>query len=278
MVEPGPISIAYLRQHPVEAARAMEALAVDEVAAFLAQMPARVAAPALAATLPWRAAQCLAVLSPEQAAAIVSQMPADRRTPCLRAMAAGERDPILDRLRGNRARALRRQLHYPAALVGGVMEPVVATVRADDTVTDAIEALRSVGATHASHLTVVDTAGRVAGAVAFATLLAADAGRTVGELMEPEVTPLAADTPVTQIVVDSSWDEWPERPVVDARGRVIGSVTLARLLMDRRRSAPPSARAGSGGELVSAYAAAVSGLVRVASEFLGRTGAKRDGR
>lgn len=277
MTAPRPISLASLDQHPVEALRAMELLRIDDVAALLARTPARIAAPALGTTLSWRAAQYLAALSPEHAAAIVSQMPSDRRAPCLRAMESSLRDRLLDRLRSDRAPALRRQLQYPTALVGGVMEPVVAPARSGDTRTDAVEAWRGVGATHASHLTVVDNSGLVAGAVAFATLLPADAKRTMAELMEAAVTPLAADTPITQIVVDSSWDEWPERPVVDTRGRVSGSVTLARLLLDPRRIVPPPERAASGGALLSAYATAVTGLQRVASDLFANTAARRDG-
>ncbi len=276
MSDPSPISLAYLSEHPAAAARAMDTLTSDDVAAFLSAIPPERAAPALAETMPWRAGQYLARLAPKLAAAIVTEMPGDRRTPCLRCMDAGARERVLGELRGGRARALRRQIHYPRSLVGGVMEPVIATVRAADTVTDAIEALRGVGETHAAHLTVVDDAGRVAGSVAVATLLAASNERTVGELMQREVTPLAADTPLTQVVVDRSWDEWPERPVVDDRGRVIGTVTLARLLLDRRRGDAEAISAS--GALVAGYTTAVTGLVRIAADLLRTPGANRHGR
>jgi len=279
MSEPSPISLAYLSEHPAAAARALESVASDDVAALLSAIPPERAAPALAETTPWRAGQYLARLAPQLAAAIVTDMPSDRRTPCLRCMDADARERVLGELRGARARALRRQIQYPPALVGGVMEPVVATVRAADTVADAIEALRGVGETHASHLTVVDGAGRVAGSVAFATLLAASNERTVGELMEGGITPLNAETPLTQVVVDRSWDAWPERPVVDDRGRVIGRVTLARVLLERRQpETEPIAATSAGGALVAGYTTAVTGLVRVAADLLRTPGANRHGR
>ena len=76
MTESAVLTLAFLEAHPDDAARVLEHLANEQVAALLGSVPVRLAAPVLAHMLPAVAARSLAQLSDEGAAAIVRGDPA----------------------------------------------------------------------------------------------------------------------------------------------------------------------------------------------------------
>lgn len=268
MTEPGPITVAFLSSHPQDAARVMEQLDPADVAAFLAGVPVRLAAPALAVVAPWRAGRCLAELPAERAAALVDEMPSDRRALCLRTLRADTREAILECMPRRRARALQRQLRYPAALVGAVMVGETVTVPVAATVGDARRALRTAADSAALQLYLVDD-GRPVAILPLARLLTADPKRPVRDLAQWEPRAIPADTPLSQVRTDLDWNGHPERPVVDSRHRLVGAVTLERVLATRDRPVSAVSRGpGPGVVLGRSYLVGVTGLLRVAGAIL----------
>lgn len=269
MTEPGPITLAYLAAHPVDAARVMETLDPSDLAAFIATVPVRLAAPSLALVAPWRAGRCLAGLTADRAVALIEHMPAERRALTLRAVADASREAILERMPERRARALRRQLGYPATLVGAFMAGDMVTVAPGASVAEARDAVLAVAGSDIFQVYVVDAEGRPLGLIPLAALLAANPEHGVRELARSELATIAAETPLSQIATDRDWDEYPERPVVDTRQRLVGTVTLGRLLAARDRPAGAVTRGpGPGAVLGRGYLASVNGLVRVAGAML----------
>lgn len=268
MTEPGPITLAYLAAHPADAARVMDTLEPAELAAFLSTVPVRLAAPPLATVAPWRVARCLAELPAERAAAVLAEMPAERRAPSLRAMPEEAREAILDRMPRLRARALRHQLAYPPSLAGAAMTAGLASVPADATAEQARAAVRGTEPPYPAQVYLVDASGRPAGIVAVARLLDAAGERAARELADTEFVPITAETPLAQLPADRDWNAHPERPVVDARGRLVGSLGLPAVLAARERPAsavtagpaPAQVVAGAGTASLVGLARALAGL------------------
>lgn len=279
MTEPGRLTLAYLATRPVEAARVLERLEPETVGAFLADVPVRVAAGPLAAMVPWRAGRCLAAMAPRQAAALLESLPAEHGVDCLRPMADGVRAAVLESLPARRARALRRQLRYPAALVGAHMDADPLVLRATASADEARGALRTAGRGGALQVHVVDERGRPRGAVRLADLLDAPGERTLDTLMARPGAPLAADLPLARVERARGWADWPERAVVDAHERLVGSITLARIAA---AAVEPGARLTAGpaplAVLLQAYAATAAGLARVAAGLFTERGGTHRGR
>ncbi|WP_070988829.1 magnesium transporter MgtE N-terminal domain-containing protein [Halofilum ochraceum] len=259
MTDPDALTLAYLDTRPVDAARVLEQLEPAAVGAFLTTVPVRLAAEPLAAMAPWRAGRALAAMEPARAAALIEAIPAQRCPYFLRAIAPEAREAILEQVPTRRARALRRQLRFAATLVGAHMHAETATARADSTVSEAIALVRATPGPVQVH--VVDERERPVGVVPLAALLASAGERSIDALVDRDCPPLAADLPLTQVDPVEGWEGWPERPVVDSARRLVGCITLARILAARREPvAEISAGAGPGGVLVHAYAAAARGL------------------
>lgn len=277
MTDADSLTLTYLGTRPVDAAHVLERLEPGAVGAFLATVPVRLAAGPLAAMAPWRAGRALATMEPERAAALVEGIPAERVPHCLRAMDESGREAVLARLPGRRSRALRRQLRYAGTLVGAHMHVAVATVASGATVSEAIEVIRTAGTSGTVHLHVVDGHDRPLGVVPVAALLEAGLDRRVDALMSCDCPAIAADLPLSQVDTVSGWEGWPERPVVDTARRLVGRLTLARVIAARTEPiAAISHGAGPARVLLHSYGAAASGLARVLGALLTGGGAKRD--
>jgi hypothetical protein len=86
--------------------------------------------------------------------------------------------------------------------------------------------------------------------------------------------PVAADLPLAQVDLADGWEGWPERPVVDSAGGLVGTITLARIIAARREPVGAISRGHEpGAVLLRAYGAAASGLGRtLAGLITGRGG------
>lgn len=273
------ISVAFLASRPAEAAAELGRLGPEEVAAFLATVPARIAAEPLAAMAPWQSGRCLALMEPVQAAALLEALPAAQRARCLRAADDGAREAILGHVSTRRARAVRRQLRYPAALVGAWMAGDAITLSREATVEEALAALQAQGHDNSVQLYVVDHDGRPVGLVTLAALLRAPAHQRIERLMRRELAAVNADTPVSRIEADASWGDHLERPVLDPRGRLVGALSLSRLAESRvHAGVGQTAGASPAATLTTSYGVVASGLVRTAALLLARPGGARDGR
>lgn len=279
MTDPDELSLAYLAGRPADAARVLDRLDPAVVGAFLADVPVRLAAAPLAAMVPWRAGRCLSAMAPSHAAALVEALPAGRAPGCLRAMPGGARAAVLDAMPPRRARALRQQLRYPAGLVGAHMDAAPLALRMEATVEEAREALRASDRSDVLQLHVLDEAGCPSGVVGLVDLLTAPGDRVLSALMTRDCRPLGADLPLSRVDRGHDWTERPERPVVDGHGRLVGSVTLARLVAVSGEQAPPiTAGAGPLIALVRACAATAGGLARVLAGLATSRGEDRRGR
>ena len=277
MTDPDSLTLAYLGTRPADAAHVLERLEPEAVGAFLATVPVRVAAGPLAAMAPWRAGRSLATMEPGQATALLEAVPAERVPHALRAMDDAARAALLARLPERRARALRRQLRYAGTLVGAHMQIEIAAVVRGATVADAIEVLRTVGGVDSVHVHVLDEHDHPVGVVPVTRLLSAGLERPVEALMRCDCPSVAADLALSQLDTGHGWDDWPERPVVDPRGRLVGRLALVRVLAARREpGAAISHGAAPARVLLNRYAGTVSGLARVLGGLVAGAGASRD--
>ncbi len=259
MTDPDALTLAYLGTRPLDAARVLEQLEPAAVGAFLSTVPVRLAADPLAAMAPWRAGRALATMDPVRAAALIEAIPAQRCAWCLRTIAPSAREAILDRMPTRRARALRRQLRFAATLVGAHMHAEMAAARPGMTASEAIALVRATPGPVQLH--VVDERERPLGVIPLAALFDSANERSIDALVDRDCPPLAADLPLAQVDPVDGWEGWPERPVVDGARRLVGCITLARVLAARHEPvASISVGPGPGGVLVHAYAAAARGL------------------
>jgi magnesium transporter len=217
-------------EFPLEAARELETLPADEIArAFAAHPPGAVLRPWQRFT-PDIAAAVLAAAPPELARYLLKEAPAVVSASVLAQFEMAERDRLLASLDTAVARELRELLAYPEDSAGRLMDPVLAPVRADLSVGETLERLRSARRRGLRELFVVDAEGKLTGRVEIQDLATADARSALASIVKPLLA-VARDLDPREDVVNSLQQQpITELPVVDAQGRFVGVIRHAALV------------------------------------------------
>src|SRR5688572_13241294 len=271
MAEAGVLTLAYVSAHPADAARVLETVAPAEAAALFASLPARAAAPVLAAMLPPRAARVLGALGDEQALALLSAAGAQGAVAMLRHVAEPRRTRLVEGLSTASALASRLLLGFPEDTVGAWVDPAVIGLAPSATVAEALERVRADPDAHAAEVYVIAADGRLKGAVALQDLLRAPSTSTLGALMS-DAPALPAAMPLAAALAHPAWRRAAALPVVE-RDRLIGALRAATL--EQALSLREASEHRPGGTTLAAVAAAgywdaVSGLAQLGLAALPR--------
>ena len=238
----------FIRTHAAEAARVLEGCPQDELAAFLAAVPADLGAMLLDTMEVSSAARGLDHIAPERAAALIASVPQPRAVALMRGMAEGARGRALRALPSDSRDHLERVLSLRAYTVGAYMDPRVLTLPPETTVAGAIALVRG-APEHAAHiLYVVDRLHRLAGVVSLKGLLAGEADEPVASLMVRRVVSLRVRDSLASVQVDPSWLKYRMLPVLDEHGMFAGVLrhyTLREVQDRENRSGNPSTRASA---------------------------------
>lgn len=269
------LSLAFMRSHPAQAARVLEALPADQAMALFERAPARVVASVLAAMLPAWAARCLAglpdarvleLLAPmgtQPAVAVLRQLPENRR----RLLAAGLPTAV--------ALASTLMLGQAEDTLGAWADPDIVMLPADTRAADALAHLRGSTTAHPT-VFVADTERRLAGLVPLNTLLQAPGLATLATLMQRAPTMLSAHAPLTATPAHPGWAQSSALPVVTRGDRLLGVMTRDALARALRQStagqdqAPTQVARALPGLLAHGYWQALSGLIELTLRLLPR--------
>lgn len=223
---------AFLDNHPEEAAQALNGLRGPVVAELLQAAKPGSAAGGLRHAAPKLAAQAIGVMDADDAARVFKELPLDAQVVFLHRLEAPKRDPLLERLPDRHAATLRRLLDYPKGSAGKLMDPDPLSVRATDSVRDAMKHVRAEAPSVLYYVYVTDSDRRLVGVVTLRQLLQARAGDSVSTIMETNVASLPAMASERDILQHPRWKDFHALPVVDRNGVLIGVIryeTLGRL-------------------------------------------------
>jgi magnesium transporter len=124
----------------------------------------------------------------------------------------------------------RRNMRFPEGSIGRLMEPPLSVFRPEMTVGEAIEALRPlVRSALVTYVYVVDAEGRLVGLVTMRDLLFNERGARLADVMLAEPFALAPDLTLREAMRATVNRHYPQYPVCDADGRLVGLVRGAAL-------------------------------------------------
>jgi len=225
MTELPELTLAYLRQRPESAARALEELDGAEAAGIMLRAPSRIAAPVLASMTTLYAARCVAQMPPEVAAAHCDELSWSDSAGLLRALDVAVRDALLAEMPEGKARRFRRSLEYADDTIGAWVELDAPSMPADRSVAEAGRLLAGIRTYSENHLLLTDAAQRYIGAVALGTLLASGPGTALGALALQDLRPLRDSATLGSAVGAPDWERSTILPVVNHRGELLGGLT-----------------------------------------------------
>ena len=174
---------------------------------------------------PHEAADTLAPFPPQIVAAALLELNPGFRQDILQALPQPLASDVLRAVPNEMAAQWARNARYESNTVGRFMEPVYASFTPDMSVAQAVERLRSlVKQALITYVYVVDAGGRLRGLVTMRDLLFAHSAQRLEEIMLREVFTLAPEIPLNgamRLVLDR---HYPNYPVCDADGRLLGLV------------------------------------------------------
>jgi magnesium transporter len=255
------LSLAFMRAHPAEAARVLEALAPAQAAALLARLPARLVAPVLSAMRPNAAARGLAGLDDEQVLALLGALGTQPVVGVLRHIDEPRRSRLISGLPTAAALASKLLLGYVEDSVGAWTDPDILALPGATRVADALERARHVEAV-VQRVFVTDGEGRLQGWVPLPALLRAAENATVASIMQRPEGVMSAKTPLAGAAAHPGWEHASLLPVLESGERLVGVLTrdaLTRALGRSARAHPAAPGETLAGMLALGYWDALSG-------------------
>jgi Mg/Co/Ni transporter MgtE len=268
MTDPSALTLTFLRAHPHDAARVLEALPAQEITALLDRIPRGLAAGLLSEMLHWVAARALDGLDDARCAAILGAQDPRAAATVLRLLPERS-EALLGHLPRSRALAIRHRLAYPAHRVGAWMDGRALALRPESSAAQGLAALRHHGHSGIQAIYVVGHRRRLRGRVSLAALLRAAPEATLGSLSQAAAHALDAATYVSAAASDPGWQQASTLPVLEheAFAGVLQHADLQRALAAEAAAAAGPDLPALAEDALRGYAGAVAGLLQTGMEL-----------
>jgi magnesium transporter len=189
-----------------------------ELAARIRELPTHEAAALIERVVPAQAIEALSQLNPAIVLSILAEV-----EPGARSLLSASAPPEV-------AQQWKRNTKYPGDTIGRLMEAPLSVFRPDMTVGEAIEALRPlVRSAFVTYVYVVDVDGKLRGLVTMRDLLFNDRSARLSEVMLADPFALPPGLPVPEAMKLILNRHYPQYPVTDGDGRLVGLVRGAAL-------------------------------------------------
>jgi magnesium transporter len=232
------LALAFLNEHPHEAARVLERADAMDAATMLSSLAPSVAAEIFAAIGPTPGHACAAAMTSEAFAAMVAEMPLTTAAVAMRWLDKGRHEPVLQLLDEQRGAPLRRVLAFPENSAGALADPLVLALAEDITVAEAQRRLRGSKRHLYYYVYVLSRDGVLVGALNVAELMTARLKDPLSSVMQREVTRLTTEADLATIAAHPAWRDFDALPVVDNRGHFVGAIrhrTIRQMISRRGR-------------------------------------------
>ena len=265
------LTIEFLKNHPLDAARVLDRLGAEKITFFLQKAPPPLAAGALKLMEMACARKCLEIMDAEGAGSILSYLPVETASFLLRPMENGRRESIMGSLPTEISEPIRTLLRYPEGTVGSRMDPFVSTLPEDLTAGEALKRMKKHPPRLMDGIFVVNRDLFLVGMIRTGELALSDPHKFLTEIMTVGVARLRPQSSLRAVFSHPGWRESAVLPVVDEKGMLLGAMdyqTLRHLELEQRgrREIDPSKSAGWAlGEL---YWLGLSGLASAAASAL----------
>lgn len=274
------LSFAFLESHPTDAARVLERIAPQHVAALLSEIPGRLAAPVLQAMLPLQAARCFEFLDDDTATGLLRAMGPQAGVAILHYVPDAQRNALLAQLPTAQSLAYHLLLGYPEDSVGAWMDPRVPALPADTTAEDAIRRLREAQDDGNAGIFVIGSGQRLLGHADLLTVLKAQSDAPLYKIMRKVIYTIPARATIRAVEAHAGWDDFQLLPVVEREERFVGALdrgVLARALLRNRRTASDEGYNNVVANLAGGYWLGVASLIQLVVALLPVTAYRPDG-
>jgi magnesium transporter len=213
---------------PFELGQFLSRLEVDERRELLRQIPIEFAGQVVAEMEPDAAAALLEAMRETRAIQLLEELDPDDSADIFGEMEAGDRERLLKKIDPEAARTLRRLIAYAPDTAGGIMNPQVATVYPEMTVTQTVRLIQRLSDKfeHIHYIYVTDHDDQLQGVISMRDLVFARGSDKIADIMQVDlkgVIPVEMDQEaVAQMMAGLNLNSLP---VVNAQGQLQGVIT-----------------------------------------------------
>ena len=225
---------------PQELADRIEDIPAVDGATVMETLSAEQAADVAEILDPTTAGRILSRMNPVMAASVIADMPVPEASLVLAAMDPDDRVDILENVKGPVHDALMREFsiedadevrqleQYPSDTAGGIMTTQVTSLPEDLTAGEAIAELRRLNETleQMFYVYVVDGRRHLVGVLSMRDLILSHPDKKLNQIMRPNVTSVPAHMDQEEVARIVQRNKYLAMPVVDARHRLVGLITL----------------------------------------------------
>ncbi len=264
---------AFINAHPQEAARAVEQLTVDEVAALIHRLPHIEAVQLLAAMLPQYAARLANRLDSDLLSRLLADLEAAQAVIILRHMPRPLRRALVEGMSVRARAACLLLLNYAEDTVGAYMNSAAFTLPDDCSVAEALQRLAAENAVQDSGPIHVLTSQRhVRGVVQLPKLIGAPAELPLSSLWEAAPQALPGRATLLSVREHPVWASNDTVPVLNRHQQFVGALSHARLrqgLAELANNMPQPAASDPASGLTEVYGSSMLAVLESLGEATG---------
>ena len=212
----------FIDLHPMEAARILERLEYVEVAEFLRQITADLAANVIAKMNSYKASKFLEKLEIKEIVAIMNKLDLLNTELLLRQFDVKFRNKLLDNMPSEVSAKIRQKLKFSSDSVGSLMNMKVFSLPVNISIKEAVQLIKAETELPSSMVFVIDKQGKLEGVVTYKDLFTASETLKISSILIKKVPVFFADDPVGSANSELVWLEFKTIPVVNRSGILIG--------------------------------------------------------
>lgn len=230
-----------LNEKPDEAALFLENTEGIEIAKLLDSASIETNLGIMRRLTPSRGAQVILALSQTTRRKLLSTLSQNRVVALLGPLSSEERALCLDELDAALADELRDLLQYPPETAGSLMDSRAISFRPEATIRDVIKQLRRHHERRVQDVFVVESSGKLIGAVPLESIVLADNAAQISTLIESEPTSVMAVASRDEIIQTFETHRIASIPVVDIDQNLVGVLRQREILQAAKERATASA-------------------------------------
>ena len=176
-------------------------------------------------------AELFELLKDEELSRLVGELDPDDAADILSELPEGERAGVLERIPAAESAEIRELMSYSEDSAGGIMDPLVISVREDATVGEAVDKIRAAEIDEDFFsVYVVNKVGRFLGDVRVRFLLTRPEGTRIADLVDSDTIYVNANTDQEEVRNIFSKNDLIVVPVLDRGHKLVGRITADRVI------------------------------------------------
>jgi magnesium transporter len=216
----------FIQEYGKEAARALENIVPDKLAAFFNDTSVELLLEIIPQMNPHLMSMVFELMQQEQVVQLFESLEIQTSVLSIRMMNKNLAELILNTISSEKSTSIRRLLQYLENSVGSHMDPTVLTLSENMTVQEALAEAKRHNRKISPNLFVLKSDRRIAGVINLSDLISMDSENEIRSIMNTKILTIPPETPIQSILYHQEWTDYYAMPVVDQTSLFLGAISL----------------------------------------------------